>query len=794
MCGEGESMPTPAELQAQAWRLYQCGDRALAEQACWEALRQRPLFADAVYLLGILALDAGRTPLALLHFHHAATLEPDRAAHHNALGEAYRTSGRPAEADACYRQALRHDPTMAAAHHGLGLVLLDQGHPAAAAASFRQALSFRPDHERTYLNLGRALQTQGDHAAAADCYIEALRLRPDYALAHNNLGAALQGQGRHTEAVPRFREALRHEPDYPEAHANLGGSLLALGDAATAKTHFREALRRRPDYAKAHLGLARALQTLGELPAALAGFREAVRVKPDYAEAHEALGNLLMLQPDYEGAAAAFERALALRPDNADAFACLMWARQALCDWRTLAADLERLDAEVSRCLEAGKPSPAPPFCALPLPWSAARQLEIARSHSVAVAEQAAPLRKTLDLTFPPPAVHRPPGTRLRIGYLSGEFHDHAISHLMLGVFGLHDRSRFEVFGYSFGRDDGSSYRRRIAHDCDHFRDIAPLSAADGARRIHADGVHVLVDLQGYTGLSRMALAALRPAPVQVNYLAYPGSLGADFIEYILGDPVVTPPELAAAYSERVVTLPHAYLATDHTAPIADEPVSRAACGLPDKAFVFCGFGNRYKIEPRIFGVWMRILQSVPDSVLWLSPASATVERNVRREAEARSVEGRRLVFASYAKEKADHLVRHRAADLMLDTLYYNGHTTAVDALWAGLPVLTCPGETFASRVGASLLSAVGLPELIAADLTEYERRAVDLATQPGELRWLRDKLASNRTAWPLFDTPRLVRNLERAYLAMWENYAAGREPRSMRIEEGADLNGVAPG
>ncbi|HEY7427193.1 MAG TPA: tetratricopeptide repeat protein [Gemmataceae bacterium] len=777
-------MPNRDELYAQSCQCYRRGQTAQAEQLCWDLIRLEPLHPGAIYLLGVLALEAGQAARAILHFHHAATLQPADAALHNALGEAYRSAGRPSEAAGCFHEALRHDPRLTPAHHALGLVLLDQGDPAAAADSFRRTLALRPDHERAHLNLGRALQIQGDLDAAATSYAAALRLRPDYALAHNNLGVVLQAQAKHAAAGTRFREALRCQPDYPEAHFNLGSSLQALGDPAAALPHFREALRLRPDYARAHFGLGRALQALGDMPTALASLRQAVRLDPGYAEAHEALGNLLLLQPDWEGARAAFARALEHQPDNAAAFARLAYTRQVLCDWRTWPADLERLDADTARALDAGLPAPVVPFCALTLPWSAARLLAVARSHSDPIARLALPLRQELALTHPPPADHLPRGGRLRIGYLSGEFRDHAVSHLVQGLFGLHDRSRFEVFAYSFGADDGSSYRRRIARDCDHFRDLAALSVADSARRIHADGIHLLVDLQGYTGFARMGLTALRPAPVQAHYIGYPGSLGADFIDYLIGDPVVTPAESAADFRECLVTLPHAYLATDHQQPIAAAPVTRADCGLPEEGFVFCGFGNRYKIESVVFAVWMRLLAGVPGSVLWLSPAAPAVEQNLRREAEGRGVDGRRLVFARHLPGKAEHLARHRAADLMLDTLYYNAHTTAADALWAGLPLLTCPGQTFASRVGASLLRALGLPELIAADLEDYERRAARLALHPPELTRLRDALAERRTRCPLFDAPRLVRNLERAYGVMWENYAAARPPRPIVIRD----------
>ena len=773
-----------SDLHARALRHYAAGQAREAEQACLALLQTEPLHAGAVHLLGVLLLDAGAAARAIPPLHHATLLRPDNAAFHHALGEAWRLWGGPRQAAACYGEALRLDPKLAAAHNSLGLVRMDQGDLTAAADCFRRALAARPDYERAHNNLGRVLQVQGDAAGAIASFAEAVRLKSDYAVARNNLGAALQGQGRHAEAVTHFREALARQPAYPEAHHNLASSLHALGDAAAARGHFSDALRLRPDYAHAHHGLARALETLGDLPAALTHLREAVRLKPDFARAHESLGDLLLLQPDWQGARAAFERVLELQPDNAEAFSRLAYTRQVLCDWRTWPDDLKRLGADLDRRLAEGKPAAIVPFCALTLPWDGARQLAVAQSHSRDISHNAEAVRPTLGLSHPPPAVHLPPGGRLRIGYLSAEFRDHAVSHLTQAVYGLHDRRRFEVFGYSFGPDDGSSYRKKIAKDCDHFIDLAAASLTDGARRIHADGVHVLVDLQGYIGFPRLGMLALRPAPVQAHWLGYPGSLGADFIDYLIGDPATTPPQSAADFGEKLVTLPHTYLATDRDQPISGDTVTRAGCGLPEKGVVFCAFNNRYKIEPTVYDVWMRVMRQVPDGVLWLSPAPPVAEQNLRREAEARGVNGSRLVFARHVAGKADHLARHRAADLFLDTLYYNGHTTACDALWAGLPVLTCPGPTFASRVGASLLRAVGLPELIASSLEEYEQMAIRIAAHPGELRRLRDKLAAHRTTQPLFDTPRLVRNLERAYRAMWDVYATGQPPRPVVVKE----------
>jgi protein O-GlcNAc transferase len=375
---------------------------------------------------------------------------------------------------------------------------------------------------------------------------------------------------------------------------------------------------------------------------------------------------------------------------------------------------------------------------------------------------------------------------RLRIGYLSNDFRNHATSHLMKSLFSLHDRANFEIFAYSFGADDNSEYRRYISASCEHFQDIINLSIEESARQIFNDGIHILIDLKGYTAGSRNGILALRPAPIQVNYIGFPGTMGADLIDYIIGDATVTPPEFVDSFSEKLVTLPHSYFVNDHQQVISSTPITRSQYNLPESAFVFCCFNNNYKIDPLIFDVWMRILANVPGSVLWLLVRFPVVEDNLRREAQARGISSDRLIFAEY-HEKPEHLARHQLADLFLDTLYYNAHTTASDALWAGLPVITCPGKTFASRVAASLLTAVGLPELITNNLEQYEELAIHLAHSPAELSQLKQKLAANRTTYPLFDTPRFTRNLEQAYRAMWETYAAGKLPQAIDVREIAD-------
>jgi len=373
--------------------------------------------------------------------------------------------------------------------------------------------------------------------------------------------------------------------------------------------------------------------------------------------------------------------------------------------------------------------------------------------------------------------------TKITVGYLSKDFRNHPVSHLMLGLFGLHNRDEFNVFCYSYGPNDGSEYRQKIQQDCDKFVDIRDMGHAEAAKQIYSDQADILVDLMGFTGGSRLGIASLRPAPIQATYLGFPGTTAADFFDYIITDRIVTPEHHAAYYSEKFAYLPH-FQVNDHTQMISDKDWKNSDFGLPEEGFVFCSFNQAYKIEPLMFDVWMKILLSVPGSVLWLAHASETVKQNLRREAEVRRVNRERLIFAERLPSKEDHLARHRLAGLALDTRIYNGHTTTTDALWSGIPVVTLQGNHYASRASSSILTAIGLPELIAHSLTEYEQIAVRLATQPDAIRSIRQKLAKNRITHPLFNTPEFIINLEKVYKAMWKIFLAGKSPEEVRIEK----------
>ena len=583
---------------------------------------------------------------------------------------------------------------------------------------------------------------------------------------------ALHEGGEYREAEACFRQLLALEPADVDALFHLGALLVRRQRLEEGAETYRKALALRPQDARlwTRLGeVAAARFTDASLQEAEACFRKAIGLNPDEAAGHHALGHVLTLQGRRAEAAESLGAACRLEPPSAAFQADLLHAKQQLCDWHGLAG----LSALVCRAAVEQPRAPPHPFCLTSIPSTPAQQLACARNYARSIAEPLAAGARDLGFQF-----SRRSDRRRRIGYLSAEFHEHATAWLAAELFELHDRKRFEVIAYSYGPEDGSPIRARLKGAFDRFRDLQSVGDAEAAAAIHADGVDILVDLKGYTFRARTGIVALRPAPLQVSFLGYPGTMGAPFIDYLIGDRIVTPAASAGDYAEKLVLMPGSYQVNDRKRAAAATP-ARDALGLPARGFVFCSFNQAYKILPEVFSAWMRLLKAAPDSVLWLldSPAAA----NLRREAQECRVDPARLVFAPPLPLER-HLGRLAAADLFLDTFPYNAHTTASDALWMGVPLVTRMGETFPSRVAASLLEAVGLPELATSSLADYESLALRLARSPELLGALRERLVRARASAALFDTPRYVRNLEAAYEKMWEAYSSGTKPRQIEL------------
>ena len=779
----------------------QQGDLAGAERLMRQEIELRPNTPAGYHNLGSVLQQQGRLADAIAAHRHAIKLKPDYAEAFLALGNGLRQQGHFEEAMGSYRSAVAARRDYPEAHNNIGVLLQMQGRLEQAAAAYHEAVRLRPGYAEAQFNLGTVLHQQHQLEAAEAAYRRVIELAPGIAAGHNNLGTVLKDQGRLDRALAAFDQAIALQADYAEAFYNratvlqqqarleealaaygraialrenyadainnAGIVLQELGRASEAIDLYRPLLERMPAHADACNNLGTALLAEGRADEARAAFEQALAHQPDFPEAFCNLGNARRELGDLTGAIAAYRDALRLRPDDAGAFSQLIYHRAQACAWDGYEADQEKLVDMARRGIRV------PPFYLLATPASASDQLSCARQWATSIS----PPRTAL-------FHHRPRAgrERIRLGYLSGDFHQHATAQLMAELFECHDRDRFEVFAYSYGPDDHSPMRARLAAAFDRFVDIRARSHHEAAELIRAEGVDILVDLKGYTHHARPAISAYRPAPVQVSYLGYPATMGADFIDYIIVDPFVVPSSQQPFFSERLVHLPRSYQVNDRRREVADARTSRRDVGLPAEGLVLCSFNNSYKISPVFFDVWMRLLRAVPGSVLWLLEANPQVAGNLRSEAEKRGVDSGRLIFAPLAPP-AEHLGRHRHADLFLDTLPCNAHTTASDALWAGLPVVTCCGDTFAGRVAGSLLMAIDMPELVTTSLEEYEQAALALARSPQRLIALRRKLQNNREASALFDLPKLTGNIEAAYARMWQTWLAGQTPAAFSIE-----------
>lgn len=559
-----------------------------------------------------------------------------------------------------------------------------------------------------------------------------------------------------------MRTALKRRTPIAELDA-LAAEHYRRGELDKVEPYLREIALRAPSEVTAWTNLAAVMLKQQKHAGALPILLRAVELQPELAEAHLDLGTCYNRLRQNQDAILHYERAIALKPELHKAHANLVNAYLDTCDW----AAVDRWAADFINYKNTHPPhlwtERLQPFCALTLfPGQIAKELAVYRAQRIAQSINRAPnsSRETQSVANPK--------KRIRIGYVSADFYSHATAHLTFGLYGAHDRREFEVFAYSMGPDDKSVYRNHIEQTCDRFIDVRFESVERTAQRIKADEIDILLDMKGYTSDSRPGIFARRPAPVQVNYLGYPGTSGAEFIDYFISDPIATPPGYDQEFTEKIVYLPDSYQVNDGRQPISAEPVARSDFDLPEYAFVYCNFNRPRKIDRAIFSTWMEILRKVPNSVLWLLKEDVQAEENLRSEAASRNIDPERLNFSA-PTDKPSHLARHRLADLFLDTYIYNAHTGASDALWAGLPVLTCPGKTFVTRVAASLLHAAGLPELVAQDLAQYEKMAVQLAESPDALARVKTKLGQQRLSCPLFDTPRYVRNLEAAYRKMHE-------------------------
>ena len=667
------------------------------------------------------------------------------------------------DAGKIYQDILKQRPTHFDALYFLGVIAYQTKNLHQAEELFSNAIKVNPNNAAAYYNRGIVLKDLKRLDEALASYNKAIALKHDSAEAYNDRGNVFRDLKRLDEALASYDKAIALKPDFAEAYYNRGITLNDLKRLDEAIASYDKAIGLKPDYAKAYINRGVVFRDLKRLGEALASYDKAIALKPDFAEAYSNRGNALRKLKRLDEAVAAYDMALSLAPDLVGTEGAHLHTKMHLCNWTNFDTECAHLISSVKI-----KKANTSPFEFIAIPSSSEVQLQCA---TLWISEKFPPSRKSLWQG------EQYRHDRIRVAYVSADFREHPVSFLIAGMLECHDNARFDVSAISLGSDDNSEMRQRLKASVEHFIDAKTFNDEQIANLVRSSDVDILVDLMGFTTESRTGILAGRPAPIQVNYLGYAGSMGARYIDYILADRCVIPEERRKYYSEKVVYLPDSYMANDSKRKISERSLRRSEYNLPETAFVFCSFNNSYKIVPQTFNIWMRLLRQLGNSVLWLSNTNETAIRNLRREAQNRGVDPGRLVFAQQLPRNEDHLARHELADLFLDTLPYNAHTTASDALWAGLPVLTCLGETFAGRVAASLLNAIGLPELITTTPDAYERMAIDLATHPEKMAIIKTKLADNRLTTPLFDTKLFTKHIETAYTAMYQRHQAGFAP-----------------
>jgi predicted O-linked N-acetylglucosamine transferase (SPINDLY family) len=788
----------PAMQHAAA--AYSRGDWRRAEQLCRSILNAQADRFDALNLLGIIAAQTHRTEEAAHFLGRASALKANDAVACNNYGNVLRDLKRWAEALDSYERALTLKPDYAEAYLSRGNVLKRLQRLEDALESYEQALKIKPDYAEVYNNRGTTLKSLKRLDDALDSYEQALKIKPNYAEAYYNRANVLREQGRLGDALASYEQARNVRPDLAEIHNNIGNTLKELKRFDDALDSYEWALAIRPDYAETHNNRGVALKELQRLDDALASHDRALTIKPGDADGHFNRGNVLLelrrpdaalesyeralkIEPDfaeaynnrgtalsdlkrYEFALQSYERALELNPDCEWLYGSLLYTKIQLCEWSHLDDQIAKLVANIKLGRKAAAPGVVLTLVDSPPLQRRAAQIWV---------EEKCAINPWL-----PPIGKYGRHEKIRIGYFSADFRNHPVSLLTAELIETHSRSRFEVSAFSFGPDTQDGTRKRMERAFDRFVEVRGKADVEVVRLARSMELDIAVDLGGFTEGCRANLFALRSAPVQLSYLGFLGTLGADYMDYLIADPTIVPVEQQAHYAEKIVYLP-SYQANESKRLISERRFTREELGLPRTGFVFCCFNANYKIMPGTFDGWMRILSRVPGSVLFLFAGSATVERNLRKEALKRGVDAQRLVFGKRLAVP-EYLARYRSADLFLDTLPHNAGTTASDALWAGLPVLTLMGESFAARVAASLLNAIRLPELITTTQAHYEARAIELASDAQQLAQLREKLNRNRSTTPLFDTGRFSAHIENAYTQIYERHHAGLSPEHISV------------
>jgi protein O-GlcNAc transferase len=658
-------------------------------------------------------------------------------------------------ADSYFARAIQANPNNALCHYNYGIALFDMKRYQDAIASYDRAIGLYPAHATAHYNRGNAYQALKNFEQAVTCYDEAIALQPNYAEAYSSRGSALKELREYDAAVASCERAIAINPRLAAAYSNLGNVVLKRKDYACALELYEHALDLDGHYAEAHFNRGAALAVLKKYEAAAASYERAIALKPEDAKAHFNLGTIFFALKKADLAALHFERVLAMNPDavqNIDyGYGLRLHVRQHLCDWTGLEDDfkqlLEKFDAKPDAKLVMA-------FEFLSMPSTAAQQKKC----------NEALVKDDFFAPTTPFVASKSSSHKIKIGYFSSDFRHHPVGQLTVGLFEAHDREHFEIYGFGLMQTDESELGQRLTKAFDHFIDISSLGLDEAVQLARSKNLDIAVNLNGHTEHHRNEIFEQRVAPTQVNYLGFAGTMGARFMDYIVADQTVIPTEDQIHYTEKVAYMPHSFFVSSYVPSRTTHQPTRAEHQLPEAGFVFCCFNNSYKISPDIFDVWMRLLAKVDGSVLWLSKLSETATRNLQMEAQKRGIAKERLIFAKRMDSHDDHLARLALADLFVDTLYYNAHTTAADALWAGVPIVTCLGQSFAGRVAASMLRSLGLDELVTTSVQNYEALSLELAQDAERLKAIKVKLADSRHTKPFFNTVQTAQELENIY------------------------------
>ena len=732
-----------------------------------KAIELNPEFAEAHNNLGNTVKELGRLVEAEASYKKAIELNPEYALAHGNMGSLQEKLSKLDEAEASYKKLIELKPNDENAHRKLGIIQYKLGRLEEAEVSYKKTITLNPDYFEDYNNLGSILNNLERLEEAETCYKKAIELNPSYVEAYSNLSITLLKLGKLEETESSYKKVIKLKPDFAEAHYNLA-NIYRFGKLKEAEISYKKAIELKPNFVVAHYNLGITLKGLGKLEEAEAVYKKTIKLEPKFAEAYNNLGNIQNSLKKMNESLISYEHAISLKPEIDYLLGASLHGKMHLCTWDGLQHQFDELIEKINN----GK-KVSTPFSLLSLiddPSIHKKAAEIYSNHKFPTSN------------FFPKIPHYHKHEKIRIGYFSPDFKMHPVSYLTAELYEIHDRKKFEIHAFSF-LDTKDETNIRIKKGVDHFHDVQKISDRDVVKLARSLEIDIAIDLAGYTRDSRPGIFAMSAAPIQVSYLGYNGTMGSDYMNYVIADRTVIPKDKKQHYSEKIVYLPNSYMVNDSQVRLSEKIFTREDFGLPIDGFVFCCFNNHYKINPNTFISWMRILSKVDGSVLWLSDVKGVAMDNLKKEAKKNGIDENRLIFATRLPLKEDHMNRIKLADLFVDSLPFNAHATASDALRMGLPVLTCIGNSFAGRVAASLLNAVKLPEMITATQEQYESLAIKLATHPEKLKAIKDKLVNNLPTTTLYDTPLFAQHLEAAYTIMYEKYQNGLNSDDIEID-----------